>query len=425
MPKKLTQKEVIYQFTDMHKDRYDYSMVQYNGVDTKVKIICRIHGQFEQTPYLHKKGAGCGKCAGTARLTTAEVVKDFKKIYGGIYDFSKVNYKSAMIPVKILCPKHGEFEKKPNELKNGHGCPNCGNESSGKSSIIPIEEVLLTFNNVHGSKYDYTKIKYKNGTTPIKIICSKHGPFYQTPKAHKIGRGCGECGKLSSINNRKKKQKDIISQFNKVHNDKYDYSNFKYNGIFSKGLIKCPLHGLFSQIASLHLRGSNCPKCVGKHKHTTKEAINELRKVHGNKYRYPHFKYTFNSAKIKIICSIHGEFYQTFNCHQRGSGCPDCSINGYNPKKPGLLYYLRVGYGKAYKIGITNSTVEKRFRAIDLEHIKIIKMWYYHFGGEARSQEKKILKKFEKFKYSGEPILKSNGNTELFSYDILGLDNGL
>lgn len=43
-----------------HGDRFDYSLVEYKGVDKKVKIICREHNfLFEQTPYLHLNSKHC------------------------------------------------------------------------------------------------------------------------------------------------------------------------------------------------------------------------------------------------------------------------------------------------------------------------------------------------------------------------------
>ena len=37
----------------IHGDRYDYSNVNYINAKTKINIICKIHGEFEQTPSKH------------------------------------------------------------------------------------------------------------------------------------------------------------------------------------------------------------------------------------------------------------------------------------------------------------------------------------------------------------------------------------
>ena len=47
---------------------------------------------------------------------------------------------------------------------------------------------------VHGDKYDYSKVKYVDTKTKICIICPKHGEFWQTPHSHLSGQGCPKCG---------------------------------------------------------------------------------------------------------------------------------------------------------------------------------------------------------------------------------------
>jgi hypothetical protein len=46
----------------VHNDFYDYSLVEYVNTNSKVKIICPIHGLFEQTPHSHLSGKGCRRC---------------------------------------------------------------------------------------------------------------------------------------------------------------------------------------------------------------------------------------------------------------------------------------------------------------------------------------------------------------------------
>jgi hypothetical protein len=40
----------------VHNNKYDYSKVEYINTNSKVKIICPIHGEFEQTPHNHLTG---------------------------------------------------------------------------------------------------------------------------------------------------------------------------------------------------------------------------------------------------------------------------------------------------------------------------------------------------------------------------------
>ena len=44
----------------------------------------------------------------------------------------------------------------------------------------------------HGDKYDYSLIEFKNTSTKVKIICSKHGIFESTPSNH-FSKSCRKC----------------------------------------------------------------------------------------------------------------------------------------------------------------------------------------------------------------------------------------
>jgi len=60
---RLSNKEFIEIAINKHGDFYNYSSINYIDWITKIKIICPIHGEFEQTPSSHLQGCGCQKCA--------------------------------------------------------------------------------------------------------------------------------------------------------------------------------------------------------------------------------------------------------------------------------------------------------------------------------------------------------------------------
>ena len=60
--KKFTQEEIIEKAKKVHNNFYDYSLVEYVGMNQKVKIICPKHGVFEQRPNAHLMNKGCFKC---------------------------------------------------------------------------------------------------------------------------------------------------------------------------------------------------------------------------------------------------------------------------------------------------------------------------------------------------------------------------
>ena len=63
MSKRKTTEEFIADAYCKHGDRYNYKLVDYRNCKTKIKIICHIHGIFEQISNVHLRGQGCPKCA--------------------------------------------------------------------------------------------------------------------------------------------------------------------------------------------------------------------------------------------------------------------------------------------------------------------------------------------------------------------------
>jgi len=116
---------LVQKFKEIHGDIYDYSLVEYLSNKDKIKIICKEHGVYNQTPSDHLQGKGCKHCAGR-ELTTKQIISHFKKTHGDRYDYSLVDYKKSEGMVKIICSKHGVFEQRAISHKKGHGCFVCG-----------------------------------------------------------------------------------------------------------------------------------------------------------------------------------------------------------------------------------------------------------------------------------------------------------
>lgn len=115
----------------------------------------------------------------------------------------------------------------------------------------------------------------------------------------------------------------IINKFTIKHGDKYDYNKTLYIDSKNKVKIYCSMHGEFEQTIDNHLKGKGCPKCNGKNK-TTEDIINEFSNIHGNQYDYSNVIYVKIKEKVNIICPIHGEFKQIVEEHLKGCGCPIC-----------------------------------------------------------------------------------------------------
>lgn len=324
----MTTEEFIKKARKVHGDKYDYSKVEYVNTATKVCIICPVHGEFWQTPNCHLSGCGCPTCSRKnyhrEKYSTEEFIEKARKIHGNKYDYSKVDYVNNHTKVCLICPEHGEFWQEPKDHLKGRGCPKCLHPNANMTR----EEFIEKATQIHGHKYDYSKVEFVNMSTKVCIICPVHGEFWQCPTEHLRGCGCYKCKMLKSWNTRgRKTTEEWIEEAKKVHGDKYDYSKVEYKGTKEKVCIICPEHGEFWQTAGGHLSGNGCKKCVGLNKPTTEEWIERVKLIHGNKYDYSKLEYVNAKTKVCIICPEHGEFWQMPSVHLIGGGCPQCDMS--------------------------------------------------------------------------------------------------
>lgn len=194
---------------------------------------------------------------------------------------------------------------------------------------LTTEEFTKKAKEVHGDKYDYSKVEYVNNKTKVCIICPKHGEFWQTPEHHINGHGCKKCQYELFSEERRDSLETWIDKSNKTHNGKYDYSKVKDINNGGKVCIICPEHGEFWQTPIPHSNGKGCPKCgrIKANKSeslTTEEFVIKASKVHEFKYDYSRVNYKNWTEKICIICPKHGEFWQSPRDHLKGAGCQEC-----------------------------------------------------------------------------------------------------
>lgn len=171
-----------------HKGLYAYDKVVYINARTKVNIICKKHGIFEQIAGDHLSGKGCVFCA-----RESKIINDFeeraRKIHGDKFDYTQVRFTRQKEKVDILCYKHGLFQQRVNEHLSGKGCASCARESRKK----PNSEFIESANEIHGNYYLYDKTHYLHSRKKVLITCPKHGDFLQSPDHHLSGKGCPKC----------------------------------------------------------------------------------------------------------------------------------------------------------------------------------------------------------------------------------------
>lgn len=127
-------------------------------------------------------------------------------------------------------------------------------------------------------------------------------------------------------------------------------------------LIGCKDHGYFTQTVSNHMNlGDGCPKCVGRGRWNKELLISEFQKIHFGKWDYSELDFNIVSNKIKIICKEHGPFYQSIYKHLSGQGCKLCKMKSTgeeiiksNLDKLNIKYIREYGFDSCKRINKLN-----------------------------------------------------------------------
>jgi hypothetical protein len=119
----------------VHNFKFDYSLFIYTKSEDKIKIICPIHGIYEQSYHSHMCGRGCDACGGSKSKTLEEIKKEFIDMHDDTYDYSLITeIINVHTDVDIICKEHGVFRQTSNNHKRGQGCPAC-KENKGERDI--------------------------------------------------------------------------------------------------------------------------------------------------------------------------------------------------------------------------------------------------------------------------------------------------
>ena len=248
----------------VHGEKYGYSEVKYVRAVKKVRIVCRKHGIFMQTPNGHLDGRGCPKCGVEtlrAKFTQdkAQFVRNARKIHGRKYSYTG-KYSNNKTSIRIRCPEHGEFDQAPANHLSGQGCPLCGMDKLKGIHLLTHKEFLEKAREIHGRKFTYPE-RYKKASQKIGIRCPKHGIFKQTPNSHLGGNGCRFCQAEAAAERVRLSHDEFLAKAIKVHGKKFEYPE-EYHAAIVPIRIICPMHGQFRQSPNKHLSGQGCPRCI-------------------------------------------------------------------------------------------------------------------------------------------------------------------
>lgn len=188
------------------------------------------------------------------------------------------------------------------------------------------EEFIRKATNIHGAKYDYSKVKYIDKSTKVIITCPIHGDFEQSPESHLKGHNCRKCANLIISKQRSRTPEQFLEEAKNIHPE-YNYDKTNYINEQTLVTMTCLKHGDFEIYPNdfLH-KGKGCQYCSGKKMNTKsfieKATLNEYKKL----FDYTKVQYVNSKTPITIVCPKHGEFQTTpSNFLREIYGCPKCA----------------------------------------------------------------------------------------------------
>jgi hypothetical protein len=193
------------------------------------------------------------------------------------------------------------------------------------------EQFIQEAKQIHGDKYDYSLVKYKDAHSKVEIICNKCDEiFWQRACSHiALKQDCPNCAKNNSADKRRKTVEQFIQEAKSIHGDKYNYSLVEYKGNHTKIVIICNIcNNQFEQEPNSHTsQKAGCSLCAGIVKKTTEQFIKEAQAIHNCKYDYSLVDYINSKKDVKILCKRCNQiFSQKPSTHLIGHGCNNCNL---------------------------------------------------------------------------------------------------
>lgn len=299
----------------------------------KIKVVCYKHGEFTTIVCNFLNGRGCPYCNKEKNtISFKSFLEKSKEKYGDRFSFNESEYKTfSLNKITIHCNKHNlDFKATPSDSLRFIGCPECAKELYNENYYKHIENERVNneknfiekAREVHGDKYDYSKVKYVNSKTPVCIICPEHGEFWLAPQYHIKGRGCKKCAHnyITNIN-------ELNNLIIKLWGIEYDFSRAVFKNMSTK--ITVGYNGVYFDVKpSKLLHPDNGKPITHQRVENYMSFIKKAKEINNNVYDYSLINettYKNTLTKVPIICKKHGVFYITPEYHIQGIGCPSCN----------------------------------------------------------------------------------------------------
>lgn len=177
------------------------------------------------------------------------------KVHAGRYTYDISTLCRSKDLATIYCADHGAFTQLLANHLQGAGCPKCAGRNA---------DWLSRFKSVHGGRYDYSHVQFVTTKLPVRILCSEHGEFLQTPDNHyRNAQGCPQCKGARIRASKQLSIHEFIRRATAIHKGRYTYVPEQFTNVLTGEItVICPQHGPFKQSPVNHLSGKvGCTRC--------------------------------------------------------------------------------------------------------------------------------------------------------------------
>ena len=256
----------------------------------------------------------------------SKYIARYRELYGNKYTYNPELIINSYTKFPVECDCGNVFTTTASDHLR-YGCPVCGRAASNKKRSYSQEEYLTKLKEVHGDKFDTSRLNYVKNNIKITLGCKAdptHGFFEISPVEALRGHGCQKCGGTYKMSN-----DEYIAKLKEVHGDRYDLSLVDFKGSRYPVKAICKDHGEFEMRADHFMKGGNCPRCsriiTGQKTKSDKEEFQErVKKLYGDAYDTSESIYLGSGLPITVRCLEHGYFDTIPARLLSGTGCYKC-----------------------------------------------------------------------------------------------------
>ncbi len=267
------------------------------------------------------------------RLTARQWIDEVVKVWGEKYDYSLANFVNTKTKLTVICPKHGPWDTSPdNHLRGKRGCPACGSERLKFSLTKPFVSFLDEARKIHGDLFSYDESTYAGAKQKLKISCTAHGIFLQSPEVHLRGSGCPRCSDTGRLEKQRLMSvENVNASIAKLSDGCVSIVSSTFSNINQSASFRCDVHGTYQRLVNTALHSKHpCLKCSNEFRLSrTTDSQAVLVKVHerfGLRYMVEvKPARQLRSTRIVLTCSAHGPFELLYPSLSRSPGCPVCA----------------------------------------------------------------------------------------------------